>query len=389
MHQKPRVAIVACEESGDYLGAALIKELKHFYPNASFLGVGGVAMRKQGLKSLYKLEELTAHGIVEIIHRIPKLLNIRNSLAKQIVTHKADIFIGIDAPDFNIKLEERIRHQGIKAVHYISPTVWAWRPNRVFSLAKAVDLLLCVYPFEVEIYKKFYKEKNVSVKATYIGHPLADEIPLKSNKKIARKKLQLEPAKNKYIAVLPGSRFSEIKRLSDIFVCACLKFLEKNEHTHFIFAAINNNAAQHIRQTLNKNNFPAGKQSIFIRKGREIIAAADAVLLASGTASLETMLIKRPMVIAYKLPTLTYWILNNLITSKYISHPNFLFNKAIIPEFVQNQVTPSNIAKSLHEQLSCNFSDTEKQFTSMHKKLKRNASLNAAKLVAKLLSEYN
>ena len=377
--------MVACEESGDYLGGTLIKELKHKLPEAIFWGVGGTKMIKEGLTSIYDMRELTALGITEIVHRIPKLLSIRNNLARQIIALKADIMIGIDSPDFNLGLEKIVHRQGIKTVHYISPSLWAWRPNRVFTLAKATDLVLCCYPFEPDFFKKLYKEKGAKVNTVYIGHPIADEIALYNSKEQARKKLKLPAIEGKYIAILPGSRSSEISRLGEIFIDTAAKSLKTLNELNFLFSCINNETKKTLISILKKKNFPLNKCSLFVKNNHDVIAASDAVLLASGTASLETMLIKRPMVVAYKFSPITKWIAKLILRNQYISNPNLLFNKAIVPEFYTNNVNADNLCKHLLQQLTQSFTETEKDYTYMHKKLRRNAARTASEHIQELL----
>ncbi|MBE8182313.1 MAG: lipid-A-disaccharide synthase [Candidatus Portiera sp.] len=387
MHKDPTIAIVACEESGDYLGSELIKELRKIFPHAKFIGVGGLYMQKQGVQSMFKLEELTAHGIFEIIHRIPRLLSIMRSMRNKMLEVKPDVFIGIDAPDFNLNLEKMLLSKGINTVHYISPTIWSWRPKRVFKVAKAVRLLLCTYPFEVDIYKKCNSEHGLNINAQYIGHPLADEIPLQNpSKEAARKKLGINHSNNiKYIGVLPGSRSTEIKSLSQIFIDSVHLCLQQDKQLQFIFAAINDKAAEHINQLIQESELPLSNTKIFVRRSHDIMAAADAILLASGTATLEAMLIKRPMVVAYKVPMPTYWVSKLMIKTKFISQPNLMFGREMVKELVQYDAKPKPIAKELMQQLNTPFSSKEKEYTEMHKKLKLNASLKAAQQIAQLI----
>ncbi len=384
----PTIAIVACEESGDYLGGSLMKELKLIFPQARFIGVGGVSMSEQGLKSMYKLEELTAHGIFEIVHRIPRLLSIMRSIYKKMLQVKPDLFIGIDAPDFNLNLEKMLMQRGINTVHYISPTIWSWRPKRVFKVAKATRLLLCTYPFEVEIYDRYNREHGLNINAQYIGHPLADAIPMKTPaKEAARKKLGLKNTKNvKYIGVLPGSRSTEIKSLTQIFIDSALRCLKQDNQLQFIFAAIHEQAATYINQLLEQSQFPVANRKVFVRQSHSVVAAADVVLLASGTASLECMLMKRPMVVAYKVPLATYWVSKIMIKTKFISQPNLLFNREMVKELVQHNAKPNLIAEELLYQLKRPFTDREKEYSQMHKNLKKNASLKAAQAIAELIN---
>lgn len=386
MRKNPTIAVLACEESADYLGGKLIKELKQIYPQANFIGVGGVSMKKQGVDSMVEMEELTAHGIFEVAHRIPKLFGIMKNIQQEMVKIKPDVFIGIDAPDFNLNLEKRLLGAGINTVHYISPTIWSWRPGRVFKVAQAVKLLLCTYPFEVDLYKKLNSKHHLNINAQYIGHPLADEIPIEAAKKeMAHKKLGLKAKGVKYIGVLPGSRSTEINSLSQIFIDSAVKCLKQDGNLRFIFAAIHERAAAYLEELLTKSDLPDSSYEIFIRRSHDIMAASDVILLASGTATLEAMLMKRPMVVAYKVPLATYGITKMLLKTKFISQPNLMFGREMVKELVQYDAKPELIANEVMKQLSIDFTEQEKEYTQMHKHLKKNASRTAAQQIAELI----
>ena len=383
MTNSPTIALVACEESGDYLGGELMRELKNIFPQAKFIGVGGESMQKQGMKSFFPLEELTALGIVEILHRLPKLLSIRKNLANTIAKHKPDIYIGIDAPDFNLAIEEKVRAMGIKSVHYVSPTVWAWRPGRIKKIAKATDMVLCLYPFEIDYYQQQGAKMGIKVNAVYVGHPLADKIPLVNDKQKARQELGLSD--ESYIALLPGSRKSEQRNMGNLFIQTVIKCLEDRNDLNFIIAAVNQSAADYFAGLLKSHPLLADKFHIFTRNSRKVMTAADFVLLASGTASLECMLIKRPMISVYRIPLITYIILKQMVKIPYISQPNWLHGEEVVKEFIQGDAKVEKLAPAILQQLNAIDDTLNKKYTAMHKLLQRNASHTAAQSIASLL----
>lgn len=383
MAKRPLIALVACEESADYLGGVLMKELKKLFPQVSFIGVGGYSMQREGMDSLFPMEKLTALGIVELLHRLVSLIHIREKLVSIMIKHKPDIFIGIDAPDFNLVLAEKLRKRGIRTVHYVSPTVWAWRAKRIYKIARATDMLLCLYPFEINYYKEQTKLRKVKVNAIYVGHPLADEVPLVTEKKKIRKELGLT-AKT-YIALLPGSRRIEQRNMAELFIHSAMRCLQYRDDLSFIISAINENAAKYLNRLLKLNKAPLDKFCVITRSSRKVIGASDFVLLASGTASLEAMLIKRPMICVYKLPFITYIILKQMVHIPYISQPNWLLGEKVVKEFIQYDANAEDIAKEILHTINIPKDILNKKYTAMHKILKNNAAQRAAHSVAKLI----
>lgn len=373
-----KVAIVAGEASGDFLGSGLLAELSTHY-NLEIEGIGGPKMIDQGCQSLYPMERLSVMGIVDVLKRLPELFRIRANLIKRWSKDKPDLYIGIDAPDFNLGLEIKMRAAGIPVVHYVSPTVWAWRPKRIHKIKKAVDLMLTLFPFEA----KYYETQAMDV--VYVGHPLAHEIPQHSDKQEARKHLGIEAGYKKFLAVLPGSRSGEVKALAPLFFAAIAKCQEQEPELMCMVPAYN----EKLKATLTENlaAYPDLKVRIVDGQSQTVMAASDAILLASGTATLEGMLIKRPMVVAYKLSEMTYRIVKNLFSIQQFSLPNLLLGKAVVPELLQEDATPEKIAEATTRALFDDQSDLLSQFNEMHELLRQDASKNAALAVKQLVEK--
>jgi len=374
----PVFAIVVGEHSGDTLGAGLMQALKLHHPEAKFIGIGGAKMEKLGIESLFSMEELAVMGIVEVLGRIRRLLHVRKSLVEHFTNNKPDVFIGIDAPDFNIGLELRLKKQHIKTVHYVSPSVWAWREKRIFKIAKATDMVLSLLPFE----KAFYDKHQVP--CTFVGHPLADDIPMENDKLQARADLNLSE-KQKIVALMPGSRGGELSRLLEPFFKSAKLLQKEDENLHFIAPMVSEKRATQFANLKNEHA-PDLNVDIVIDKTQTVMAASDCLLTASGTVTLEAALIKRPMVICYKFNTITYLLAKLLVKLKWFSLPNLLVNKALVPELLQDEVCPEKIVPLIRERLYKDQSQLNESFISIHKQLKCNASKQAAKAVVNLLN---
>ena len=368
-----RVALVAGEASGDILGAGLMQALKAQYPQIEFIGIGGPLMQAQGLNSYFPMERLSVMGLVEVLGRLPELLSRRKRLINTLIEAKPDVFIGIDAPDFNLTLELKLRQAGIKTVHYVSPSVWAWRQKRVLKIREACDLMLTLFPFEAQ----FYQDHQVPVR--FVGHPLADTIPQQADRAAAREALNLAQDQP-VVALMPGSRGGEVSRLGSLFLDAAVRLRTLRPGIQFVLPCSSPERRAQIEQMLVGRDLP-----LILLNGRshEALAACDAVLIASGTATLEALLYKRPMVVAYKVAPLTYRILKRLVTSAYISLPNLLAERLLVPEMIQDAATPEALAQLLAPLLDGGEVQTE-GFDVIHRALRRDASVQAAQAVLQL-----
>jgi len=370
-----RIGIVAGEASGDILGAGLIEAIRETHPDAIFEGIGGSLMIAQGFKTHVPMERLSVMGVFEVLSRLFELLKIRRDLAAYFIKNPPDVFIGIDAPDFNLQLEKKLKNAGIKTVQYVSPQVWAWRQNRVKHIAESVNLVLALLPFE----KTFYSERQVPV--TFVGHPLADTIDFQTPQLPAREGLQLA-ADDTVLALLPGSRTGEVKRLVATFIDTALHCQRQIPECKILIAALNEKLKDLIAEQLAE--FPE-LNNVHISVGRscEVMAAADVLLVASGTVTLEAALLKRPMVVAYKVKAMSYRILKRMIKVKYIALANLLSKKPMVPEFIQDEATPENLSEALLNYLR-NDEAVKQQidtFMDIHLQLRQNASLKAAEAV--------
>ena len=376
--RSPVFAVIAGEISGDNLGTDLVRALREHYPQARFVGVTGPRMEAEGVESRYSNYRLSLMGITEILPKLPGLLRMRRELEQQLLEIKPVAVIGIDAPDFNLRLVAGLRKKGLRTVHYVSPTVWAWREGRVKGIRKAVDLMLTLFPFEAS----FYQKHDVPVRC--VGHPLADQIDLETDTAGARVQLGL-PADGKVLAVLPGSRHSEIERLLPDFLDAAEILSRQRPGLEIVIPAASPVLAQRIRGML------SGRQLNHVHlidgQARQVISAADVVLLASGTATLETMLLKKPMVVGYRVGALTYLIVRLLVKVEHVAMPNFLFPAPLIPEFLQKEMTGANLAGAVAQWLDDpqRVAAFKQQCLETHQHLRRDASRAAAGAIADLV----
>lgn len=370
------VALVAGEASGDILGAGLMQALKARHPHVEFIGVGGPRMEAEGLVSAFPMERLSVMGLVEVLGRLCELLGRRRRLIRDLIAAKPDVFIGIDAPDFNLTLELKLRQAGIRTVHYVSPSVWAWRQKRVLKIREACDLMLTLFPFEA----RFYLDHQVPVR--FVGHPLANTIPLQADRAGARETLGLA-ADESVVALLPGSRGSEVARLGELFLDAAERLRALRPGVQFVLPCANAERRVQLEAMLAGRNLPL---RLLDGRSHEALAACDAVLIASGTATLEALLHKRPMVVAYKVAPLTYRILRRLVKSPYISLPNLLAERMLVPELIQDAATPDALAQALAPLLDDGAVQTE-GFDVIHRALRQDASQQAADAVLKLVGE--
>lgn len=376
-----KIGILAGEASGDLLGEGLIRAMHPLQSDLSVSGIGGPLMLSAGCNSLVEMERLSVMGLLEPLRRLPELFRIRRALYQHFITERPDVFVGIDSPDFNLGLELKLRHAGIPVVHYVSPSVWAWRRKRIFKIAKAVDLMLTLFPFEAD----FYRQHNIPVH--FVGHPLADAIPLQSDKIAARKKLGLSETAT-YIALLPGSRQHELKYLSDVFIRTAESCFRERPQIQFITSSVNAMRHQEFQETCQRlaKTLPI---TYFQGQSHDVMAAADIVLVGSGTATLETMLFKRPMVIAYRMSGITYQIARHLVKIPFIGLPNLLANEKLVPEFIQDQASKENLSLALLDYLDHpeKIKALEEKFTAIHQQLRCDANQSAAKAIMDLIQE--
>ncbi len=332
-----------------------------------------------GCESLYDMERLSVMGLIEPLFRLPELFRMRSHLINYFTKHRPDIFIGIDSPDFNLGLELKLRQKGIPVIHYVSPSVWAWRQKRIFKIAKATDLVLTLFPFEADFYQKHH------VPVQFVGHPLADLIPLQNDKLAARKKLNLD-SDAIYIALLPGSRRNEIKFLAERFFETARECFKKRPQIKFITGTANEQRYQELK-TICESRFSDLPLTFFQGQSHEVLEAADVVLVTSGTATLETLLFKRPMVIAYRTTNFTYQLAKRLLKIKFIGIPNLLANERLVPEFIQDAATPDKMSEALLDYLDHpeKMHALEKRFLEFHQQLRCNASQKASKAVLNLI----
>lgn len=377
---RPIIGLVAGEASGDQLGAALINRLREKYPDARFAGIGGKQMKAAGMEAWWDAEELALFGLFEVVSHLPRLLRLRRDLQKRLQALAPDVFIGIDAPDFNLGLEIRLRRAGIKTVHYVSPTVWAWRQKRVKKIGRAADLVLCLFPFE----PGFYQDHDVS--AAYVGHPMADQISDNPEPSAARSKLGLKPDAVT-IALLPGSRTSEVTRLSGPMIESAMTLASRHPGMQFVAAMANEKVLRVFQDALDRLGFSA--VTLVENAPRTVIAAADTVLCASGTATLETMLINRPMVVAYRISAASYVLAKSLrlIKPQLFALPNILAGEMLVPELIQQDATGDRLASETERWLSDGNARLKlrNRFTGIHRELRCDASAKAANAVAALV----
>ncbi|QHJ11212.1 Lipid-A-disaccharide synthase [Paraglaciecola mesophila] len=375
-----RVGIVAGETSGDILAAGLISKIKQQYPNATFEGIAGPRMQAQGCTTIFDMEELSVMGLVEVLSRIRRLLFVRKSLYQHFIANPPDIFIGVDAPDFNLRLELPLKKAGIKTVHYVSPTVWAWREKRVFSIAKATDLVLSLFPFEKQVYDKH------NIPCQFVGHTMADSIALAPDKEVARKALKVR-SDERVLALLPGSRHSEVSLLLDIFMQSAELLAKHVSDLSVLIPVVNKERKRQVEDYMREHTVNINYR-VVIGHAREVMTASDAVLLASGTATLEAMLCKRPMVVAYRMSWLTHQMMKRLYIAKYFALPNILADEELVPELLQEDVNPQNIAEKLLHYFTQSEEDKTAlvaRFTQLHEVLKRDADAQAARAVLALI----
>ena len=373
-----KIGLIAGEHSGDILGADLIRALKLQHPDAIFYGIGGARMRAEGFQAIFDMEELAVMGIVEVLGRLPRLLQVRKEILQYFYTDRPDVFIGIDAPDFNLPVELKLKNVGIKTVHYVSPSVWAWRHKRIFKIAKATNLVLSLLPFE----KAFYD--TYQVPCQFVGHTLADQMPLTPDKTAEKVALGFA-ADQPLLALMPGSRTNEIKLLAPGFFAAATQLLAEQPQLQLVCNMVTKEKAA-LYEKIKAELAPELPVTLLIGKARATLTAADAVFIASGTATLEAMLAKTPMVVAYKTNWLTYQIAKRMVKLQHVSLPNLLANQALVTELLQDAATSDALVNAMRPLLQADASGVSSHFLQIHQQLRCDASAQAAKAILELIA---
>ena len=373
------IGLVAGETSGDILGAGLIRALKKRVPDARFVGVAGPLMQAEGCEAWFEMEELAVMGVVEVLERLPRLLKIRKTLVQRFSELKPDVFVGIDAPDFNITLEGKLKQSGIKTIHYVSPSVWAWRQNRVFKIGRSTNLVLAFLPFE----KAFYDRFNVPCR--FIGHTMADAMPLDADVEAARQRLGIASDAH-CLALLPGSRHAEVEMLSADFLQTARLLRERYPDLEILVPLVNAKRRQQFEQ-IKATVAPDLSVRLLDGLARDAMIASDAALLASGTAALECMLAKCPMVVGYRMKPFTFWLAKRLIKTPYVSLPNLLAGRELVKELLQEECTPQKLYDALMPLLDKqneNVKALRETFTELHQSIRCDADAQAAEAVLEL-----
>jgi lipid-A-disaccharide synthase len=379
-----RIGLVVGETSGAILALGMVKHILALYPDCEIVGIGSPALNALGMHSLFDMNELSVMGLVEVIKHLPRLLHIRKTIVNHFLENPPDVYIGVDAPDFNLRVETTLKAAGIPTVHYVSPTIWAWREKRIHKIAKATTLVLGVFPFEQQIYDKY------SIPFKFVGHTMADNVPLIVDQVQARKALNLADdivLQTPILALLPGSRTREIDSLLGIFLDTFQKLKANEPELRAIIPAVNEASMLQIEKLLCNN---MNKHHIVITRkpARDVMIAANVVLLASGTAALEAMLCKRPMVVAYTMSSLTYMMMKRMYKPNYFALPNILANQLLVPEFLQEAVNATKLAKELNHVWRQDSKTTQTmidKFTLIHESLKCDADIQAAIAVLQLI----
>ncbi|MGD9832180.1 MAG: lipid-A-disaccharide synthase [Piscinibacter sp.] len=374
----PRFAMVAGEASGDLLAGLLLGGLRARWPDLVAQGIGGPKMAAHGFEAWWPHDKLAVRGYIEVLSHYPELLGIRNQLAERLLQSRPDLFIGVDAPDFNLDLEARLKAAGIRTVHFVSPSIWAWRGKRIEKIRKAVDAVLCIFPFEPEIYAKR------GIAAKYVGHPLADTIPLEVPRSAARQALGLgdEPV----VALLPGSRRSEIQYIAPRLFEAAAEMAKLRPGVRFILPVVP--GLRHLVEPLRRQHESSVTVELIDGRSHEVLAACDVTLIASGTATLEAALFKRPMVITYAMHPLSWQMMKRMKYQPWVGLPNILLRDFVVPELIQGDATPERLAHAtlawLDDPQRC--ADVERRFQALHLELRRDTARAATDAIAEILA---
>jgi lipid-A-disaccharide synthase len=362
------------------LGGLLIQALKNKRSDIEFVGIAGPKMMREGAQSLFPIERLSVRGYLEVIKHAFGLMRIRQQLIKHFLDHRVDIFIGIDAPDFNFYIEKRLKKQGIKTIHYVSPSIWAWRKNRLNKIKRAVSHILTLFPFESALYQE------AGVPVSYVGHPLADALPMQPDTAAARATLRLKPS-DLVVAMLPGSRQSEVQQHAALFIQTAKKLHADYPNALFLVPFVTRESKQIFELALFHEHEPLPIQILF-GHAHDAMQASDVVIVASGTATLEAALLKKPMVITYRMPILSWWILKRMLLQPYVGLPNVLAGKFIVPELLQHDATPEKLAQAAIKLISDTLAieEMKAEFNKIHISLKQN---NAEKASSMILADFS
>ena len=379
-----RIALIAGEASGDVLGGSLIQAIKQRHPDAEFFGIGGPKMIAAGLTSAYEQEKLAVRGAVEVLKHLPEILRIRRGILAQLKAWQPDVVVGIDAPDFNLPIERQLKRMGIPTVHYVSPTVWAWRRGRAKRIIASVNQLLCLFPFEPACYK------GEAIDPVFIGHPLADEIPLEIDRSQQRAALNL-PEGAPLITMMPGSRRSELDYHAPIFIEAANRIVAELPESLFIVPLATPATRQHFEATLASQGTPALRSRVRILFGhaREALSASDLALVCSGTATLEAALVRCPMVITYRFAASSAWIYKRMRYLPWVGLPNILLGRLLVPELLQDDATPEKLSNELINlwRSPARRAEMSREFSAIHHKLRQDSAARAADAVLSCVPE--
>ena len=379
--QVKTIAMVAGEASGDLLGSHLMEAIKQAVPEVRFIGIGGPKMQAAGMEILFPMEKLAVRGYVEVLRHYREIVGIRRKLRARLIASPPDLFIGVDAPDFNIDLELALKQRGIPTVHYVSPSIWAWRGERIHKIKQAVSHILALFPFEAPLYEK------AGVPVTYVGHPLADMLPGMPNRAAMREQMRL-PMQHRVFAFLPGSRQSEVRQLSGLFIETAKLILKKIPDARFLVPLVSRETRtifEEMQWKLEAQELPI---TLLFGHAHDAMIAADGVLVASGTATLEAALLKRPMVITYKMPGFTWWLTKRKKYQPYVGLPNILAGKFVVPELLQEDATPENLAQALLNLVADKIAVAELEdiFSDMHATLRQGTAHKAAQAIMPYLA---
>ena len=376
------IAIVAGEASGDLLGSLLMDAIKQAAPNVRFIGIGGPRMQGGGMDVLFPMEKLAVNGYIEVLRHYPELVGIRRKLRERFIAEPPDLFIGIDAPDFNLGLESVLKQHGIPTVHYVSPSIWAWRGERIHKIKQAVSRILALFPFEEPLYQQ------AGVPVSYVGHPLADILPQNPNRAEMREQMRIMPRNAKVFALLPGSRQSEVRRLARTYIETARLILRKLPEAQFLVPLASRETRTIFENELWRQEAQQLPITMLFGHAHDAMIAADGVLVASGTATLEAALLKCPMVITYKMSGLTYWIAKRKQYLPYVGLPNILAGKFVVPEILQDDATPENLAQALLNLVNNKHAvaELEQTFAVMHQTLRQDTAQKAAAAILPYLA---